>query len=118
MNIFIRWAVLAVSVWVSTLILPGINVTGGAWSYLWVALLFGVVNAVIGSTIKLLTLPAVLLSLGLFIWVINAAMLLLVDRWSTAIEVSSFWSALFAALIISIVSMLMKKTVKKVSGTN
>jgi len=64
--------------------------------------------------LKLLTLPAVLLSMGLFIVVINAAMLELTARWSTALTIKNFWSALFASLIISIVSSFLNRTVKRV----
>ncbi len=111
MKIFIRWAALSVAVWVATAILPGITVKGGAWSYLWVALLVALVNTFIGTLVKILTLPAVLLSLGLFLIVVNAAMLKLVDRWSTAISINSWWSAIFASLIISIVSSILNKTI-------
>ncbi len=118
MKLFIRWAVMALSVWVSTLVIPGIKVHGGAWSYFWVALVFGLINTFIGSLLKVLTLPAVILSLGLFIWVINAAMLELTARCSTALDITSFWSALFAALIISVVSSMLNRTVKKVGGAD
>ena len=111
MKIFIRWAVLSIAVWVATAILPGITIKGGAWSYLWVALLVAFVNTFIGTLVKILTLPEVLLSLGLFLIVINAAMLKLVDKWSTAISINSWWSAIFASLIISIVSSILNKTI-------
>ena len=111
MKIFIRWAVLSIAVWVATAILPGITIKGGAWSYLWVALLVAFVNTFIGTLVKILTLPAVLLSLGLFLIVINAAMLKLVDRWSTAISINGWWSAIFASLIISFVSSILNKTI-------
>ena len=75
MKLLVRWSASALAVWAATGLVPGIRVHGGAWSYFWVALLFSVINTTIGSLIKLLTLPAVLLSLGLFIVVINAAML-------------------------------------------
>ena len=113
MKIFVRWAVLSVAVWAATAILPGITIKGGAWSYLWVALLVALVNTFIGTLVKILTFPAVLLSLGLFLIVINAAMLKIVDRWSTAITIDGWWSAIFAALIISIVSSLLNKTIIK-----
>jgi len=118
MKLFIRWAVMALSVWVSTLLIPGIKVHGGAWSYLWVALIFGFINTFLGSLLKVLTLPAVILSLGIFIWIINAAMLELTARWSSALDITSFWSAFFASLIISIVSSLLNRTVQKVGGND
>jgi putative membrane protein len=114
MKLLIRWAVSALAVWAATGLIPGIKVHGGAWSYFWVALIFSLINVTIGSILKLLTLPAVLLSMGLFILVINAAMLELTARWSTSLSIDSFWSALFAALVISIVSSLLNRTVKRV----
>ena len=115
MNLLVRWSVSALAVWAATGLVPGIKVHGGAWSYFWVALVFSLINTTIGSFLKLLTLPAVLLSLGLFIVVINAAMLELTARWSTALTINSFWSALFASLIISVISGLLNRSVKKAS---
>ena len=115
MKLLIRWAASALAVWAATGLVPGIKVHGGAGSYFWVALLFSLINITIGSFLKLLTLPAVLLSLGLFIVVINAAMLELTARWSTALTINSFWSALFASLIISVISGLLNRSVKKAS---
>ena len=86
---------------------------GGFTTYLWVALLFGLLNATLGSLLKLLTLPAVILTLGLFLVVVNAAMLMLVSRWSEKLEVTSFWSAFFAAIIISVVTRVVSSFGKK-----
>ena len=107
MKLFIRWAVMALSVWVSTLIVPGIKVHGGAWSYLWVALLFGFINAFLGTFLKFLTFPALLLSFGLFSFVINAAMLELTSRWSKHLDVKNFTSALLGSLLISAISAIL-----------
>lgn len=104
MKLLVRWGALALSFWVATALIPGIDVMGGFTTYLWVALLFGLLNATLGSLLKLLTLPAVILTLGLFLVVVNAAILMLVSRWSDKLEVNNFWSAIFAAAIISLVS--------------
>jgi putative membrane protein len=109
-NLIVRLIAGALAFWAATSLLDGITVNGGAWSYLWVALLFGLINGVIGSLVKLLTLPAILLSLGLFSIVINAAMLMLTARWSSALDVEDFWSALGASLIISIVTITINRT--------
>ena len=110
--IFIRWAVLAFSMWIATLIVPGITVNGGVGTYLWVALLFGLINSVFGSIIKVLTFPVSIVTFGLFLFVVNAAMLSLTARWSEKLEVTGFWSALFASLIISVITTLFKSTKK------
>ena len=114
MKLLVRWAALALSFWVATALIPGIDVEGGFATYLWVALLFGLLNATLGSLLKLLTLPAVILTLGLFLVVVNAAMLMLVSRWSEKLEVENFWAAIFAAIIISVVTRLVSSVGTKV----
>jgi putative membrane protein len=104
MKLLVRLIASALAFWAATALISGITVNGGAWSYLWVALLFGVINGLIGSLIKLFTLPAILLTFGLFSFVINAAMLMLTARWSDQLDVTNFWSALGASLIISIMT--------------
>ena len=110
--LLIRWAVLAFSMWVATLVVPGITVNGGVGTYLWVALLFGLINSVFGSIIKVLTFPVSIVTFGLFLFVVNAAMLSLTARWSEKLDVTGFWSALFASLIISLITTLFKSTKK------
>ncbi len=113
MKLLLRWAALALSFWVATALIPGIDVQGGFTTYLWVALLFGLLNATLGSLLKVLTLPAVIITLGLFLVVVNAAILMLVARWSDKLEVNNFWSAIFAAIVISVVTRLITGVTKK-----
>ena len=113
MRLLLRWAVLALSFWITTFVVSGIQIKNGAWNYFWVAALFGIINTVLGSILKLLTLPAVILSFGLFIFVINAAMLMLTDRWSDTVTIDSFGSALLGSLIISLLSGFINKIVKR-----
>ena len=113
MKLVLRWAILAGSFWVTTLIVDGIQIKSGAWNYFWVAALFGIINTLLGSLLKLFTLPAVILTFGLFVFVINAAMLMLTDRWSYVITIDRFTSALIGSFIISIVSGLANKIVKR-----
>ena len=110
--LLVRWAVLAFSMWIATLVIPGITVDGGVTTYLWVALLFGLINSFFGSIIKVLTFPVSIVTFGLFLFVVNAAMLSLTARWSEKLEVTGFWSALFASLIISVITTLFKSTKK------
>ncbi len=110
--LLVRWTVLAFSMWIATLVVPGITVDGGVITYLWVALLFGLINSVFGSIIKILTFPVSIVTFGLFLFVVNAAMLSLTARWSEKLEVTGFWSALFASLIISVITTLFKSTKK------
>ena len=112
MYLVIRLIAAALGFWAATALISGITVNGGPWSYLLVALLFGLINSILGSIIKLLTLPALLLSLGLFAFVINAAMLMLTARWSDHLAVDNFWSALWASLIISLITTILSRSLK------
>lgn len=112
MRLLVRWAALAASFWVATIVVPGIKVDGGLKTYLWVALLFGLINALLGSVIRLLTLPITFLSFGLFLVVINAAMLQLTARWSDKLTIDNFWSAIFASVIISVVTSVLGKVLR------
>jgi putative membrane protein len=98
--------------WIATLVVPGITVHGGVGTYLWVALLFGLINSIFGSVIKVLTFPVSIVTFGLFLFVVNAAMLSLTARWSEKLDVTGFWSALFASLIISAITTLFKSNKK------
>jgi putative membrane protein len=111
-NLIVRLIAGALAFWAATSLIDGITVNGGAWSYLWVALLFGIINGVIGSLVKLLTLPAILLSLGFFAFVVNAAMLMLTARCSERLDVVDFKSALFASMIISIFTTVINRAFK------
>jgi putative membrane protein len=82
-----------------------------AFALLVVALVFGVLNAIVKPIFKLVTIPLLLLTLGLFLIVINACMLLLTswvaDQVNLGWHVEGFWTAVFGALIVSVVSFLL-----------
>lgn len=113
MKLVLRWAILAAAFWATTFIVEGIKIEDGAWNYFWVAALFALINTFLGSLVKLFTLPAVILTFGLFIFIINTAMLMLTDRWSKVLTIDSFTSALLGSLLISIISSLASKIVKR-----
>ena len=115
MRLILRLVTGALAFWAATYLISGITIIGGAKTYLWVAFLFGLINGLLGSLVKLLTLPAILLSLGLFSFVINAAMLMLTARWSDRLDINNFWSALVASLIISIVTTFLNQLLKTVT---
>jgi putative membrane protein len=109
MTLLVRWGVLTLAVWLADLMLGGINISDGLWNHLWVAALFGLANAFIGNIIRLLALPAILITFGLFTIVVNAWMLMLVAQWTDALQVGGFWSAFLAGVVISVVSALMSR---------
>jgi putative membrane protein len=103
MKLLIRLAVSTLAVFIAAYVLPGINVD--SWvTALVVAVILGLLNAVLRPVLVLLTLPATILSLGLFILVINAIIVLLVAWLVPGFAVVSFWWALGFSLVVSIVS--------------
>jgi putative membrane protein len=105
-RLLVRLVVLAVVIGVVTAIVPGMHIHGGFLTLLWIAVLFSVVNAIIGTVLRLLTLPLVLLTLGLFLWVINAILLAITAGLSSKFDIDNFGSALLGALLITIFSWL------------
>ena len=97
----IRVLIVAAGLWVASKLVPGVTINDG-WSLLWAALVLGIVNAVVRPVIIILTLPITILTLGLFLLVINAAMLSLVAWMLDGVTVAGFWSAFFGAIVISI----------------
>ena len=98
----------ALAIWVAALLISGFHVYGGVVTYLWIAVLFGVINAIIGGILRLFTLPLVVLTLGLFSLVISTAMLALTASLSSKLDIDSFWSAFGAALIVAVVSAIVE----------
>ena len=100
----IRWAVSALALWVATRIIPGIVFDGGPWNLFLVALLFGVLNAVVRPILKFFSIPALIVTLGLFIFVLNALCFWLVSAVVPGYHVAGFWPALGGALVVSVMS--------------
>ena len=104
----VNLVVIAIAVWVGAALVPGVEVEGGVVTYLWIALLFGIVNAILGPILHLLALPLTLLTFGLFALVVNGA-LLAITAWLAGnnLNVNGFWGTVFGALVISIVSAIL-----------
>ena len=101
---FIQWGITAISLWVASLLFNGIRFSSSS-ALVISALLLGFANAVLRPLLVILTLPLTLLSLGFFLLVINALMLRLVAKVVSGFKISGFWTAFFASLFISILSM-------------
>ena len=111
MYFLLRLLINAAALWIAIQLVDGIEHRGSWWSLLFVALVFGVLNASIRPLLKLLSLPVIILTLGLFIFVINALMLMLTGWISGLLDlgfyVAGFWDAFVGGLIISIVSFVL-----------
>ena len=114
----LRWAINAIALYLAVLILPGIDLRSDLVSILWLALIFGLVNALLRPLIQILTCPLIILTLGLFTLVINTFLF-----WLTSVIGQSFgfgltindpiwWNAFLGGLVVSIVSVVMTMILK------
>ncbi len=118
-NFLIRVGINAVALWVAALVVPGVNLAENQTSWttkvvtvVLVALLFGLVNAVIKPIVKFFSFPFVIVTLGLFTFIVNAFMLQITEWISDGIGLSFridsfFWDAIFAAIVITLVSWVL-----------
>jgi putative membrane protein len=103
-RILIRWGINAIAIWAAIELVPGIQHTGSAGSLIVIALIFGLVNALVRPILTVLTCPLIILTMGLFILVINALMLGLTAWLVPSLTIDGLWPAFLGALIISLVS--------------
>ena len=118
-NFLIRVVVNGLALWVAALVIPGINLANGdsAWTnklltVLFVALVFGVINAFIKPVVKLLSLPFIVLTLGLFTFIVNAFMLQITEWICGWLNLDFtiddfFWDAVLGAIVITFVSWVL-----------
>jgi putative membrane protein len=99
MGFLIRMAITAAGLWVASELVDGITVRDGS-TLVWAALVLGIVNAVVRPVAVVLTFPFTLLSLGLFLWVINAAMIGLAAWFLDGFQIAGFGSALIGTVVV------------------
>jgi putative membrane protein len=112
----IRWAINAVALYAAIALVPGLQLQNPNWlAYIWLALIFGLVNALVRPILKLLTCPLILLTLGLFTLVINTLMLYLTravgEVFGLGLNIADFLSAFLGALIISVISAILSMVI-------
>ncbi|EFO79253.1 membrane protein of unknown function [Oscillochloris trichoides DG-6] len=107
----LRWLISSLAIFAAVWIVPGIEFSGPGWQIGIVALVFGLLNALLRPLIYMLTCPLVILTLGMFGLVINAVMLgltsALADQLNIAFHVYGFWPAFFGGLVISLVTTVL-----------
>jgi len=119
MKLLIRWIIASLALFAAAWLVPGIRVEGDAWVVFAVmAVILGLVNAVVRPFLKLLTCPLILLTLGLFVLVINGVTLWLasdiaVNWFHVGFYVDGFWSAFLGALIVSAVTIILSALVRE-----
>lgn len=104
MKILLRLLLVAAAFWLVAGLVPGITVRGEALDYLVIAVVFALVNLLVKPLVTLLSLPFVLITLGLFLVVVNAAMLGLTALLTERLSVDGFGAALVGALLLSLVT--------------
>ena len=106
-KLLLHWAISAISLIVVAYLIPGISVDG-IGPALIAPLVIGLVNATVGFILKIVTFPITILSLGIFLLVINALMLMFAAYLVPGFAVAGFLSAFFGAIVMSIVSMILR----------
>jgi putative membrane protein len=119
MKLLVRWVIAALALFVAAWLVPGITVDGNGWVvYAVMAVILGLVNAIVRPLLKFLTCPLILLTLGVFVLVINALTLLLassiaVNWFNVGFYVDGFWPAFLGGLIVSIVTVILSALVRE-----
>jgi putative membrane protein len=112
MGLIIQLLLSSLAVYLTALILPGVEVKNG-WTAIGVALVIGLLNTFVRPLMVIITIPATILTLGLFLFVINAVIILLASYFLNGFQVSNFWWALLFSIIMSIISQLLNTILYK-----
>ena len=111
----IRWLVTTIAVFAAEKIIPGIH-CHSAGALLGASLLLGIINAFVRPILLLLSIPFIILTMGLFILVVNALMQMLVAQIIPSFAVDGFWSAFFGSIVISFVSWILSSFFRSSDG--
>jgi putative membrane protein len=108
--LLIGWAVLALAFAITSWLLPGMEISGGFWSYLWVSALFGIVNAIAGAIlIRIGRAPQSALLTGLLALLLSAVLLEITASLTDSLTIDDFWwTAIWAALILAVVTVFIE----------
>src|SRR5215472_3409143 len=110
-GLLIGWALLAIAFYLTTQVVPGIRETGGAGAYLVTALVFGLVNSMLGPALRVSTLPGRIPTLGMFAFVLNAALLLVVAHVTPTLAVDNLLTIITGAFVLSLLSAVLNALV-------
>lgn len=111
----IRWLVTTIAVFAAEKIIPGIH-CNSAGALLGASLLLGIVNAFVRPILLLLSIPFIIVTMGFFILVVNALMLMLVAQIVPSFSVDGFWNAFFGSIVISLVSWILSSFFRSSDG--
>ncbi len=117
-QLIVVWIIVAAALAITAWLLPSVEVNGGVLALLGVAVLFGLVNALIGTFLRLISLPLTLITFGLFGLVINGILLGITAGLTDVLDVGGLLSTIGAAIVISVLTTVLVFVVGKVSGEN
>ena len=107
----LRWVINAVALFLAAYFVPGVNLQGDWTSLIWLALIFGLINAFLRPLLKLLTCPLIFLTLGLFTLLINTFLFWLTSQvgqsFGIGFTIDGFWPAFLGGLVVTVVSVIM-----------
>jgi len=106
-RLLVSWAISAVAVAFTAALLPGVSVDGGIGAFLLIALVWGLVNGLLGPIARLVSLPLTVLSFGLFAFVVNGALFALTAWMADSLHVDNFLWAILGAFVLSIFSFIL-----------
>jgi putative membrane protein len=107
LRLLVHWVLSAIAIWIVSLVIPGFEIKGAA-AALIAAFFIGFINATLGLFLKVVTFPLTILTLGLFWFVVNAAMIELASVFVPGFHIHSFLSAFWGGIVLSIVNMFLK----------
>jgi putative membrane protein len=112
----LRWTINAIALFLAVYFVPGINLESGWTSILWLALIFGLINAFLRPLLKLLTCPLIFLTLGLFTLLINTFLFWLTGQvgqyFGIGFTIENFWAALLGGIVVTVVSVVLSLILK------
>jgi len=108
---FLRWVINAIALYAAVYLVPGVNLAGNWVSIIWLALIFGLVNAFLRPLLSVLTCPLIILTLGLFTLLINTFLFWLTSvigqAFNLNLTIQGFWPAFLGGLVVTVVSVIM-----------
>lgn len=113
MSILLKWLLSAIAVMITAYLLPGVGVES-FWAALVVAVILALFNAILKPILVILTIPITIITLGLFLLVINAVIILMTDAVIAGFSVNNFWWALAFSLIMTVLSSLFNDIAERV----
>ena len=117
-KLVLKIAVIAAALWVTIWLIDGLNYDGGPWPFIVIAAIFAVVNTVLRPIVKLVSLPFIILTLGLGALVINGLAFWFVawlsgpSVWDLGFTSSGFWASFLGAIVMALVSFVLNRFVK------